>query len=169
MSFIQKLKKELIEVLLVTAYFLICFGILILIKKLCLAQVEVQFYGISAALVGALVMSKVVIILDKTPLGKIYLRQALYKNVLFKSIIYTLVLTFVLFIENLIHNLFEGKVFLEAIRYILQHRDPNQFWLILIASFFSLLSYNVIIAIKDSMEKGALIKLFFDKKKHPNN
>lgn len=166
MSFVQKLKKEIIEILLVTAYFLLCFGVLILIKKLTLAQVEVEFYGFSAALVGALVMSKVVILLDKTPLGKIYIRQALYKNVLFKSIIYTLVLTFVLFIENLIHTLLEGNNFMEAIKSIHEHRDPMQFRLILIASFFSLGSYNVIIAIRDSMEKGALTKLFFKTKEN---
>ncbi|MDG1804203.1 hypothetical protein [Flavicella sp.] len=166
MSFVQKLKKEIIEILLVTAYFLLCFGVLILIKKLTLAQVEVEFYGFSAALVGALVMSKVVILLDKTPLGKMYVRQALYKNVLFKSIIYTLVLTFVLFIENLIHTLLEGNNFMEAIKSIHEHRDPMQFRLILIASFFSLGSYNVIIAIRDSMEKGALTKLFFKTKEN---
>jgi len=166
MSFVQKLKKEIIEILLVTAYFLLCFGVLILIKKLTLAQVEVEFYGFSAALVGALVMSKVVILLDKTPLGKIYIRQALYKNVLFKSIIYTLVLTFVLFIENLIHTLLEGNNFMEAIKSIHEHRDPMQFRLILIASFFSLGSYNVIIAIRDSMEKGALTNLFFKTKEN---
>lgn len=164
MSFAQKVKKEIIEILLVTAYFLLCFGLLILIKKLTLAQVEIEFYGFSAALVGALVMSKVVILLDKTPLGKIYLRHALYKNVLFKSIIYTFVLTFVLFIENLIHTLLEGHNFVEAIKTILEHRDPTQFRLILIASFFSLASYNIIIAIRDSMDKGELANLFFKKK-----
>lgn len=163
MSFAQKLKKEIIEILLVTAYFLLCFGVLILIKKLTLAQVEIEFKGFSAALIGALVMSKVVILLDKTPLGKIYIRQALYKNVLFKSIIYTLVLTFVLFMENLIHTLLEGDTFIEAIKTIFKHRDPMQFRLILIASFFSLGSYNIIIAIRDSMDKGELIRLFFKK------
>jgi hypothetical protein len=164
MSFIQKVKKEIIEVFLVTAYFLLCFGILILIKKLTLAQVEVEFYGFSAALVGALIMSKVVIILDKTPLGKIYIRQALYKNVLIKSFIYTLVVTFVLFLENLIHTLLEGETFIEAIKTIISHRDPLQFRLILIASFMSLASYNVIIAIRNSMDHGELTKLFFTKK-----
>lgn len=164
MSFLQKLKKEIIEILLVTAYFLLCFGVLILIKKLALAQVEVEFYGFSAALIGALIMSKVVIILDKTALGKIYIRQALYKNVLAKSIIYTLVVCFVLFLENLIHNLLEGENFIEAVQTILSHRDPIQFRLVLIASFLSLASYNVIIGIRDSLDHGELTKLFFSKK-----
>jgi hypothetical protein len=164
MSFIQKLKKEIIEILLVTAYFLLCFGVLIVIKKLALAQVEVEFYGFSAALIGALIMSKVVIILDKTPLGKVYIKQALYKNVLMKSIIYTLVVTFVLFLENLIHTLLEGETFTKAIRTILFHRDPLQFRLTLIASFLSLASYNVIIVIRDSMNQDELTKLFFTKK-----
>lgn len=159
---LDKVKKELVEILLVTAYFLLCFGILILIKKLTLAQINVEFYGFSAALIGALIMSKVVIILDKTPIGKLYIRKALYKNVIAKSIIYTLVLTFVLFIENLIHSMLEGTTFKASIIGILEHRDPLQFRLTLIASFFSLLSYNIIIGIRDSMDKGALVKLFFN-------
>lgn len=166
MSFIQKLKKEVFEILIVTAYFLVCFGILILIKKITLAQVEVEFYGFSAALVGALVMSKVVIILDKTALGKIYIRKALYKNVLMKSIIYTFVVTFILFIENLIHTLLEGETFIQAINSIISHRDPLQFRLVLIASFLSLTSYNVIISIRDSMDHGELTKLFFSNKEN---
>tara|TARA_B100000809_G_scaffold32497_1_gene28382 strand:+ start:55243 stop:55749 length:507 start_codon:yes stop_codon:yes gene_type:complete len=166
MSFIQKVKKEIIEILLVTAYFLLCFGVLILIKKLTLGQVKVEYYGFSAALIGALIMSKVVILLDKTPLGKMYIRQALYKHVLIKSIIYTLVVSFVLFLENLIHTLLEGESFTEAIKTILSHRDPLQFRLILLASFLSLGSYNVIITIRDSMDHGELTKLFFNKKKH---
>ena len=169
MSFLQKLKKEIIEILLVTAYFLLCFGVLIFIKKLTLAQVDVEYYGFSAALVGALVMSKVVIILDKTRIGKIYIRQALYKNVLIKSIIYTFVVSFILFLENLIHTLLEGETFVEAIKTIASHRDPLQFRLILIASFLSLASYNVIIAIRDSMDHGELTKLFFTKKENHNN
>lgn len=168
MNFVQKLKKEIIEILLVTAYFLLCFGILIIIKKLTLGQVKIEYYGFSAALIGALIMSKVVIILDKTPLGKIYIRQALYKHVLIKSIIYTLVVSFVLFLENLIHTLLEGENFMEAVLTILSHRDPLQFRLILLASFISLGSYNVIIAIRDSMDKGALTKLFFKKKNNTN-
>jgi len=111
MSFVQK--KEILEVLILTAYFLLCFGILTVIKKLALAQVNIEFYGFSAALIGALIMSKVVIILDKTPLGKIYQRQALYKNVLIKSVLYTLVVSFVLFLENLIHKLIEGQSFID--------------------------------------------------------
>jgi hypothetical protein len=166
MSLAQKLKKEIIEILIITGYFLFCFSVLILIKTLTLAQVNIKFYGYSAALVGALIMSKIVIILDKTRLGKVYIRQALYKNVLIKSVVYTLVLTFVLFIENLIHELLNGHHFIEALKSIHEHRDPMQFRLILIASFFSLGSYNIIIGIRDSMEKGALINLFFKPKEN---
>jgi len=162
MSFVQK--KEILEVLILTAYFLLCFGILTVIKKLALAQVNIEFYGFSAALIGALIMSKVVIILDKTPLGKIYQRQALYKNVLIKSVLYTLVVSFVLFLENLIHKLIEGQSFIDALETILALRDPIQFRLILLASFLSLASYNLIIALRDSMDHGELQKIFFTRK-----
>ena len=130
---------------------------------------DVEFYGFSAAAIGALIMGKVVIILDKTPIGKLYLRKALYKNIIAKSIIYTLALTVVLFIENLIHSLSEGKAFVASIINILEHRDPLQFRLTLIASFFSLLSYNIIIGLRDTMEKGALVKLFFKNNQNNNH
>ncbi len=166
MSFVQKLKEEAIQIALVTLYFIGCFGVLILLKKLLLAQVDVEFYGLSAVLMGALIMSKIVILLDKTALGKIYIRQALYKNVLIKSFVYTIVLSVVLFIEHLIHAYLEVDSLSSAFQTVFEHRDRNQFWIILISSFFSLTSYNVIIGIRDSMETGALTHLFFKKKEN---
>ena len=52
MSFIEKVKHELKEVGIVTLYFLVCFGILLLLKKLFLAEYKVEFNALSAAVIG---------------------------------------------------------------------------------------------------------------------
>ena len=69
MSLAQTVKRELKEVGLVTVYFLVCFGIMLFLKKLVLAEYDVEFYALWAVVVGALVAAKVVVILDKTRVG----------------------------------------------------------------------------------------------------
>jgi hypothetical protein len=64
-----RLVSEAKQVILVTLYFMVCFAILLALKKLFLAQYEVEFYGVSAAIVSALLIGKVVVLLDHTSAG----------------------------------------------------------------------------------------------------
>jgi hypothetical protein len=64
MSLVHTVKHELKQVGLVTLYFLICFGIVLTLKKLFLADYQIRVYAISAAVIGALVAGKVAVLLD---------------------------------------------------------------------------------------------------------
>ena len=67
---LDRIKKEMMEVGMITLYFFICFAIFMIIKKLVLFEHKITFYGWSAAFVGALVMGKVVFLIDKMPIHK---------------------------------------------------------------------------------------------------
>ena len=54
---------------LVTLYFLFCFGIILTLKKLFLADYQIEFYALSVAVVSALIAAKVVVTLDHTRAG----------------------------------------------------------------------------------------------------
>jgi hypothetical protein len=56
MSFRQKLRDEIKAVALATLYFATWIGVLVLLKKLILAEYRIEFHGLSLALVGALVL-----------------------------------------------------------------------------------------------------------------
>ena len=60
----RKLIKEIKALWLLTIYFAVWFGMLVLVKRLLLAQYQIEFRGASLALVGALVTAKVVIVME---------------------------------------------------------------------------------------------------------
>ena len=68
-TLIGRLKHELRQIGLVTLYFFFCFGVVLTLKKLLLAEYQIEFYAISATVVGALVAAKIVVVLDKTRAG----------------------------------------------------------------------------------------------------
>ena len=51
-------------------YFGCWLAALIVLKKLMLAEYQIQFNGFSQALIGALILSKVVLVLEHVPLGE---------------------------------------------------------------------------------------------------
>jgi lipid-binding SYLF domain-containing protein len=72
---------------LVTLYFMACFALVLTLKKLFLAQYSLEIYGISAAVVGALVVGKVVVLLDHTRLGNRFDQgHALWRGALYKTV-----------------------------------------------------------------------------------
>jgi len=56
MGFKEKIKDELKEVGMVILYFLFCFGMILLLKKLFLAEYEIGYYALSSAAIGALIV-----------------------------------------------------------------------------------------------------------------
>jgi len=65
----QKLKDEIKAVAITTLYFATWLGLLVLLKKLILEEYQIEFHGLSVALVGALVLAKVVLVLEHVSLG----------------------------------------------------------------------------------------------------
>ena len=69
MSFADKLREEVKEVGLVTAYFFVCFNLILFFKKLFLAEYHIQFRGISTAIIGALVAGGCLKVCQPLPAG----------------------------------------------------------------------------------------------------
>jgi hypothetical protein len=160
-ALLQTIKHEVKQVGLITLYFLFCFGIILWLKKLFLAQYEVEYYALSAAVVGALVIGKVVIILDKTRLGNRFEGQALYKDILYRSFVYTLVVILVLFAEHVFHARHEAGGIVSAAVDVFQHRDADHLLATIVCVSMSFIGYNVISAISRHLGEGELVRLFF--------
>jgi hypothetical protein len=68
-NFKQKLKVELKEVGIAALYFGCWIAALLMVKSLILAEYRIAFQGWSMAVAGALVLSKVVLIIEHVNLG----------------------------------------------------------------------------------------------------
>jgi len=100
---IKKVKKEMIDVGLITLYFFVCFAIFMVIKKLVLFQHNITFYGWSTAFVGALAIGKIVFIIDKSPIQKWLATLKPIYEILVKALSYTLLVFIVSILEKTIH------------------------------------------------------------------
>lgn len=126
MSLLSRLKHEVEHVGLVTLYFLFCFGVVLTLKRLLLAQYQVEVYALSTAVVGALVVGKVVVVLDKTRAGtRFEARLPLGLAALYKTMVYALVTFVVLFLEKLFHAYRESGTLGQAVMELWAHRDRN--------------------------------------------
>ncbi len=99
----SRLVRELREVGRVTLYFLVCFGLVGSLKKLLLAEYDIRFTAAGAAVIGALVVAKVVILLDHTSAGERFRGGRVLSHVVYKAIAYTLAVTLVVAAEHFHH------------------------------------------------------------------
>jgi hypothetical protein len=123
-SLAHTVTHELKQVGWVTLYFLIFFGLVLLLKKLFLAEYRIEVYALSAAVIGALVAAKVVVILDKTRLGTRFdASHAVGVAALYKTLCYAGATFLVLLAEKLFHAYRAAGVFDQAVANVWRHRD----------------------------------------------
>jgi hypothetical protein len=122
MSIAKFIKHEAKELLIVTLFFLLGFLLVLGLFKLMLADYNIQFNTCTKALVGALVLAKVVLILR----GRAFM-QALPNHygivrVLYKTIIYLVGVFVILTLERVVEAYGDAGGFLTALKHIAETR-----------------------------------------------
>lgn len=124
MGILSTVKHELKEVGLVTLYFFLCFGIILTLKKLMLEGYHIEFYAFSTALVGALIVAKIVVLLGKTRAGSRFdAHHSLGAAVLYRTLIYSGCTFMVLFGEKMFHAFRESGLLGAAFMDVWEHKD----------------------------------------------
>lgn len=159
MSIREKLAHELTALLRLGLYFTAWLGALVILKKLILDEYHIGFTGISVALMGALVLSKVVLILENVSLGSWVSRQGSWVEVALRTVLYSLGVAVVLLLEKAFEGRHEYSGFLPSLQSIFEHADINHVWVNTICLGGALLSYNVLWAICRHLGEGALLRL----------
>ena len=90
MSVTKKIIEEIKTIARTASYFAIVFILMMIMKKLYLKDYDIEFTGISQALIGALVLSKVVLLMDLISLGNWVKRQPSIVDVSLRTVLYTL-------------------------------------------------------------------------------
>lgn len=83
------IKRELAAMLPPLVFFLIGFTLIVVTLHLALEQDGIPYSGMSKAVVGALVIAKVVLIVDHLPIFGIFSDRPLIRPVLYRTLIYT--------------------------------------------------------------------------------
>jgi len=156
------IKYQLMEMAVVTAYFYIAFSFVILVKMLILAQYNIEFDRIIGALGSALIMGKVILVLDSIRLPKLFNSRRMIIGVLFRTIVYSLVADILVLLEYAYHLYMDGEVSGNTIIYALKHVDVHQMWFIMLSSFVVLLNYNLFLSLGSYFGAKSLFKLFLN-------
>jgi hypothetical protein len=156
----QKLKHELEELGLAGLYFFLWIGLLVAIKKLVLAEYQIEFTGLSAALIGALVLAKVVLILEHVPLGPLTRNRPAWVEVVVRTVLYTAGVVVVLLLEKGFEGRHEYGGFIAALKSLFQGADIDHVWGNAICISGALLGYNALSVIRRHLGDGGLLAIF---------
>src|SRR5262250_1659617 len=104
------LLHEFRQVLPPTIFFFIGFNLILFTKRLILEEYLIQFAGFFIATMSALIVGKVVLVAEKMPLLRRFDHAPLAAPILFKTVVYTLLVFVARLLEAFIHYGIEGGV-----------------------------------------------------------
>jgi hypothetical protein len=157
----QRLVNEIKAVVIASIYFGCWIAGLLLIKYLVLAEYQIAFTGWSMVLVGALILSKVVLVLEHVSLGAWVRSQPAWIDVLLRTILYSLGVALVLMVEKGIENRHVYGGFVQALQQLVHHENVHHVWANTVCISGALLGYNMLSVIQRQLGKGALTRIFF--------
>jgi hypothetical protein len=156
----QKLAEEIKALVFATVYFAVWFGVLVFLKELILAEYQIAFRGLSLALVGALVVAKVVLVMEHVTLGQWIRRHPAVVDVVARTLLYGLGVFVALLLEKAFESRHEYGGFGPALGQVFQHRDMPHVWANTICVGFALLGFNALAVLRRHLGEGKLTRLF---------
>lgn len=165
MSIQEKLKHELKSVVMVTLFFAAWLGILMVLKILLLEDYQIRVGGFSMVLIGALVLAKVVLILEHVSLGAWLRSRPVLVEVMLRTILYAAGTLVVMLLEKAFESRHEQGGFGPALMKVFQHRDMPHVWANTICVTGALLFYNLSSALNRSLGSGGLVGFFLSPQK----
>lgn len=156
----EKILHELKLIVLLALYFGSWIAGMMLIKYLLLAEYHIKINDISMVFLGALILSKAVLILEHVPLGNWIVNQPAWFEVLFRTLLYILGVLVILLLEKAFEGRHEYHSFAASLRSVFQHADIYHVWLNFICVSGALLFYNILSVIHRNLGTKAMIKMF---------
>jgi len=157
----KKVIHELIVIARTATYFAIVFLFMMVMKKLYLKDYDIEFTGISQALIGALIMSKVILLLGLISLGSWVQKQPPIVDVTLRTLMYTIGVLIVVMLEKAFEARHEVSGFGDAITHVLDHRDIYHVWATTLGASASIFFFNVFSIVQRLLGKNGIYKLFF--------
>ena len=136
-------------------------GGLVVLKQLVLEEYQIQFNGLSLALIGALVLAKVVLVLEHVPLGGWIRTRPALLDVILRTAMYALGVLVVLLLEKAFDGRHEYGGFGPSLIALFRHADIQHVWVNAICLSGALLGYNVLSVLRWHLGEGGLIRLFW--------
>jgi len=159
MSVRQKLRDELKALSVTFGFFTGVLGFLVLLKKLALAEYQIEFRGLAVALMGALVLSKVVLVLEHVSLGAWVRSRPAWVDVVLRTALYSLGVVAVLLLEKGFEGRHEHGGLLPALMSVFHDADSHHVWINTLVVSGALLIYNVLSVVRRHLGEWGILRL----------
>jgi hypothetical protein len=160
MAFKEKLVEETRAIVKTTLYFAVCFVLLMTLKRLYLEDYQIEFRGISLGLLGAVVVAKVVLLMEYVPLGTWLKAHPAIVEVVFRRVLYSIGVFVVLLLERGFEARHEHGGFVPDIIWVIQHRDMHRVWADTIGVGCALFGFNALTVLQKNLGEQKLHQLF---------
>jgi len=156
----QRLKQEFVGVIPTAVFFLIAFQLLAFTRALILREYEVPVETFVAATVGALIVAKVVLIVDLLPFVNRFPDKPIIYNVIWKTVIYLIAAVLVRYLEHLFSFVRKYGDIAEANRHLFDEVIWPHFWLVQVWLFVVFLMYCVLKELNRVLGRERLRSIF---------
>jgi len=160
MSFKEKLKDEIKAIGITALYFGCWIAALLLLKSLVLAEYRIAFHGWSAAVVGALILSKVVLVLEHVSLGEWVRTRPAWVDVVLRTAVYSLGVAVVIFLEKGFESRHDYGGFVPALKQLFRQTDVHHVWANTLCLSGALLGYNALSVVRRHFGEKGLLRIF---------
>ena len=155
------LKKEVLILLPVIIYFLVCFSLLHLAQSLLLEPRPVHYTNYVGAMIGAILAGKVIFIAEKIPFINSFAGKPLIYNVAWKFFVYSVFVLLFQIIEHFTHKLHATRSFWASYNYLITDLDHSVFWGVQILILMIFLVFTVFHELINAIVLPRVKKIFF--------
>ncbi|NNF21531.1 MAG: hypothetical protein HKN67_06290 [Saprospiraceae bacterium] len=161
----NKITQEIREVFGISLFFYIIFLIFQIYKKITLVEYAIEYTAFGSALIGALVIGKVVFLVDKLSFTRRMDNGPKIYGVVYRSLIYLLGFTVFTIIEHFIKEIISGSGFGISLTHGLEHIFSLEYAGKSLFSFITFIFFNAYWAIRNHIGARELYILFFSKER----
>lgn len=139
------LRKEIAELIPPTVFFFVVFELVVVMRSLLGSGLEVSMSTTGAALLGALIVGKSILIIDATPMFRWFRRPRLIVNVLWRTLLYVVLALVFQLLEEIIPLIREQGSWAGALSSYRETVEWTIFWathlfLVVFVSLYSLIT-----------------------------
>jgi len=157
----EKIKEEFVAMLPPAIFFFVALHIVAFVRALMLRGTGIAVATSVSVTLAALVMGKVVLIADMLRIINRYPDKPLMYNVIWKTVIYTLVSLLVHYLEHLIHHWRETGSIVEGNRELFAKIVWPHFWAIQILLVVMIFCYCMMRELVRVIGRDRVIEIFF--------
>jgi hypothetical protein len=156
--------EEFKELLPPTLFFAIGFNLIELTTQLVLDDYLVRFANFLVATVSALVVGKAVLVANLLPFVRRFDSEPLIRPVLFKTVVYTVAVAVMRFLERIIEYAVGGGTIHELPAHVVAQFAWHRFVAIQLWIFILFLIYTSIHELHARLGRGVLVSMFFTRR-----